>query len=130
MCENCIKEQLQNIEMHIELTSSEIYQEMVGIPGKSWHKAGRVRNLGDDIQQGKPSQPLLTIGEAAARLGVTAKTIKNWERDGQIPIAKRDYRNQRVYTAADVEEIRRVKRLGEVFYPNTNPPDTSPISGE
>lgn len=73
----------------------------------------------------KNSQHFFTIGQAAEQIGVTTKTIKNWEYSHQIPLAKRDRRNQRVYTQEDIDEIRRVKRIGQVFDPNTQPPDNS-----
>jgi DNA-binding transcriptional MerR regulator len=57
------------------------------------------------------------ISDAASQLGVTAKTLKNWEKAGKIPKAKRDRLNRRVYTATDIVDIRERMGIGRVFDP-------------
>lgn len=53
----------------------------------------------------------LTRNEAAAALGVTPKTLANWEKQGKIPAPDRDWRGWRLYDSATLADIRR-KMLG------------------
>ena len=48
----------------------------------------------------------LTITEVAEEIGVTAKTLARWEKNGKIPRPKRDWRGWRVYSRGDLQEIR------------------------
>ena len=63
------------------------------------------------------------IGEAARRLGVTPEHLRNLEREGRIPPARRD-RNGRIYLAFDIalmksmgvgQRPRRLRRLEDVL---------------
>lgn len=65
----------------------------------------------------------LHIGEAARKLGVTQEHLRNLERTGRVPKARRDY-NGRVYSDFDLALLkalgvgnrpRRLKRLEEVL---------------
>lgn len=47
----------------------------------------------------------LTIGEAASALGVSADTLRRWDRAGRLE-TKRDARNRRLVPAAEVERLR------------------------
>jgi molybdopterin-binding protein len=47
----------------------------------------------------------LTIGEAAKALGVSADTLRRWDRDGKLETT-RDSRNRRLVPAAEVERLR------------------------
>jgi|SRR5579875_276816 len=51
----------------------------------------------------------LTLGEAARALGVSADTLRRWERSGKLH-TQRDERNRRLVPAA---EVRRLKRNPE-----------------
>ena len=66
--------------------------------------------------QGKRVRAMsVTIGEAASRSGVPAKTIRYYEQIGLIGAAQRGTNQYRSYTAADVEMLRfigRARRLG------------------
>jgi len=47
-----------------------------------------------------------TVGEVAKRLGVSASTIKLWEKAGSIPKARRVRLNKvRVYTESQIQVI-------------------------
>lgn len=46
-----------------------------------------------------------TVKEVAEIVGVSRDTILRWERVGLIKKAKRDFRNWRVYTQDDVDEV-------------------------
>ena len=48
----------------------------------------------------------LTITEVAEIIGISAKTIMRWEKNGRIRKPKRDWRGWRVYDEQDVEIIR------------------------
>ncbi len=53
---------------------------------------------------------LLTIGEAAARSGVTAKMIRHYEHTGLVPAPTRTAAGYRLYTRADVHRLRFIRR--------------------
>ncbi len=44
--------------------------------------------------------------QVADELGVAENTIRKWERDGRIPVVRRDTCNRRIYRAEDVAAIR------------------------
>ncbi len=46
----------------------------------------------------------LTLGEAAAALGVSADTLRRWDRDGKLRTL-RDARNRRLVPRAEVERL-------------------------
>lgn len=46
----------------------------------------------------------LTLGEAAAALGVSADTLRRWDRDGKLATV-RDERNRRLVPRAEVERL-------------------------
>ena len=47
-----------------------------------------------------------TVSEVAKRLGISPSTIKNWERTGYIPRARRVKLNRvRVYTESQIQTI-------------------------
>ena len=48
----------------------------------------------------------MTITEVAEAIGVVCKTITRWEKSGKIKKPKRDWRGWRVYTKADLEELK------------------------
>ncbi len=47
----------------------------------------------------------LTLGEAARELGVSADTLRRWDRDGKLT-TRRDGRNRRLVSRAEVERLR------------------------
>jgi molybdopterin-binding protein len=51
-------------------------------------------------------EPHLTLGEAAAAIGVSADTLRRWDRAGKLHTV-RDERNRRLVSA---EEVRRLSR--------------------
>ena len=59
----------------------------------------------------------LTIGELAARTGVTAETIRYYEREGVIPPAERRGSGQyRRYAVADAERLQFVRRARDLGF--------------
>jgi molybdopterin-binding protein len=55
----------------------------------------------------------LTRSEAAAALGITAKTLASWEKEGKIEAPERDWRGWRLYDPEKVAEIRRMMLGGD-----------------
>jgi MerR family copper efflux transcriptional regulator len=53
---------------------------------------------------------MITIGEAANRVGVSAKTIRFYEKAGIIKPATRGSNRYRAYSDADVQKLRFVRR--------------------
>lgn len=50
----------------------------------------------------------LTVGEAAARLGVTVRTLHHWDEVGLAGPSSRSATGYRLYTSADLERLRRI----------------------
>jgi len=61
----------------------------------------------------------LTRAQVAQTLQVTPKTLAQWEKQGRIPIAERDWRGWRLYDEAAILAIRR--QLGLVSEPSQPP---------
>lgn len=55
----------------------------------------------------------LSISEAARELGLSAEWLRQGEKRGTLPPAKRDRNGYRVYTAADIERLRNRRMLGQ-----------------
>ena len=47
----------------------------------------------------------LTLGEAARAIGVSADTLRRWDRDGKLT-TRRDGRNRRLVSRAEVDRLR------------------------
>jgi MerR family transcriptional regulator, copper efflux regulator len=58
----------------------------------------------------------LTIGQAAAASGVSAKMIRHYEDLGMIPRSNRTASNYRFYTDADVQTLRLVRRSRDLGF--------------
>lgn len=48
---------------------------------------------------------LITIKKAAAILGVTPLTMRNWDNSGKFPSSRHPINNYRVYKLADIEKL-------------------------
>jgi MerR family copper efflux transcriptional regulator len=61
----------------------------------------------------KNLQQYLTIAQAAAFLGVTPNTLRNWGREEKIAEHRHPVNNYRLYKKADLETLlRRIERSG------------------
>lgn len=60
-----------------------------------------------------PSEPHLPIGAVERETGLPKDTLRIWERRYGFPQPLRDAAGERLYTAADVEKLRLVKRLAD-----------------
>lgn len=74
--------------------------------------------MSEESNRVSQSSNLVKVGEAAKQLGVTPRTLKNWEGKNGVPLPKRNNRNERVYTPEDIELIRQVKGIGVIIDPN------------
>jgi MerR family copper efflux transcriptional regulator len=59
---------------------------------------------------------MLTIGEAAEASGVSAKMIRHYESLGMIPKSRRTAGNYRMYSDADVQTLRLVRRARDLGF--------------
>lgn len=50
---------------------------------------------------------LLTVGEAAERLGVSIATLRRWDAAGKFKARRHPLNNYRVYRRSDVERLRK-----------------------
>lgn len=52
-----------------------------------------------------PISEFLTVGEAAAMLGVTAGTMRNWDRAGKLKPVRHPLNGYRLYKRSDLESL-------------------------
>ena len=57
-------------------------------------------------------QPIYSISEAARKLSLSAEWLREGEKRGVLPLARRDRNGYRYYTQADIERLRN-RRLWE-----------------
>lgn len=57
-------------------------------------------------------QKLLTVGQAAAILGVSAATLRRWDEAGHFRARRHPINGWRVYRRGDVERLRRKLAAG------------------
>jgi MerR family transcriptional regulator, copper efflux regulator len=55
----------------------------------------RLRSLEDAVR----------VGEAAVILGVTAKTLRNWDRTGKVKARRHPVNGYRIYLRGELEEL-------------------------
>jgi excisionase family DNA binding protein len=58
---------------------------------------------------------LLTVGEAAELLGVSASTIRNWDRSGKLKAIRHPVNNYRLYDRYELEIL-----LGQIMPNNSS----------
>jgi DNA-binding transcriptional MerR regulator len=56
-------------------------------------------------------QPIYSISEAARELSLSAEWLREGEKRGVLPLARRDRNGYRYYTQADIERLRNRKFL-------------------
>jgi excisionase family DNA binding protein len=62
------------------------------------------------IREGRTSSESLTVGEAAAQLGVTRATLRNWDRLGKLKPHRHPINGYRIYAAAEIEALKNAIR--------------------
>ncbi len=61
----------------------------------------------------KETQKRFMSQEVAGILGITRRTLYNWEKAGKIPKTKRDkMSNYRIYTEKDLKKLKRITGRG------------------
>ena len=58
----------------------------------------------------------LRIGDAARRLGLTADTLRNWERDGLLDVPRDPRNGYRLYGAPEIGRLRVIRMLRRAGY--------------
>ena len=48
----------------------------------------------------------MTVAQAAAHLGVSPSTLRNWDREGKLKAARHPLNRYRLYRAIDLDKIR------------------------
>ncbi len=89
-----------------------IISYFIGKPRNRWVRIGRIKGIPERKVVAK--NELYTVKKAAEALGVSSKTLKNWERAGKIPSPKRNRLLWRVYTEEDIRHIRKTMRIDEI----------------
>jgi DNA-binding transcriptional MerR regulator len=56
-------------------------------------------------------QPIYSISKAALELSLSAEWLREGEKRGVLPLARRDRNGHRYYTQADIERLRNRKLL-------------------
>jgi DNA-binding transcriptional MerR regulator len=56
-------------------------------------------------------QPIYRISEAARELSLSAEWLREGEKRGALPLARRDRNGYRYYTRADIERLRNRRLL-------------------
>ena len=51
------------------------------------------------------SAPFMTIKDAAAYLGVSPLTLRNWDKQGKLPATRHPMSNYRIYKTTDIEKL-------------------------
>jgi excisionase family DNA binding protein len=59
-------------------------------------------------KKAKSSERFLTVGEAAAYLGVTATTLRNWDKTGKLTPRRHPINGYRLYAETDIEALKNV----------------------
>jgi DNA-binding transcriptional MerR regulator len=66
------------------------------------------------MRRNAPTRPTLrdylTVSQAAALLGVSASTLRNWDRLDKVPAQRHPVNGYRLYARADLNHL--LKRLG------------------
>ena len=57
-------------------------------------------------------QPIYSISEAARELSLSAEWLREGEKRGVLPLARRDRNGYLYYTQADIERLRNRRLLG------------------
>jgi len=56
----------------------------------------------------------LTVKEAAKYLGISPNTLRNWDREGKIPVYRHPMSNYRLFKKEDLQEVlRQIEASGE-----------------
>ena len=60
----------------------------------------------------RTQQPIYSISDAARELSLSAEWLREGEKRGVLPLARRDRNGHRYYTQADIERLRNRRVLG------------------
>jgi excisionase family DNA binding protein len=57
------------------------------------------------IEEGRSLSDYLTVGEAAAKLGVSRSTLRNWDRAGKLTPHRHPINGYRLYQQSELENL-------------------------
>lgn len=105
--------------------ANEVRKNMLKEGRKNLYKEPDNKQKNDEIQRilekDFASDRLLKIDEAAALLGVTSQTLRNWDKSGKLKPARTDGGHRR-YKEADINAIRKEQmHCTEILFHGTTP---------
>lgn len=66
-----------------------------------------VNDKGDENSDQPKGRETLTVAEAAEYLGVSANTLRNWDRAGKLTARRHPINGYRLYALKELEELKR-----------------------
>jgi DNA-binding transcriptional MerR regulator len=105
-----------NKEFHAALQLGYAYKDRV--QQEIDYAQGAVRAL-EQWASGQPAKPMphpLRIKDAASMLGVTADTLRNWERNGLVSIPRDSSNSYRLYNEPELSRLRVIRVLRKAGY--------------
>ncbi|HEY4547195.1 MAG TPA: AAA family ATPase [Pedomonas sp.] len=83
-------------------------QGMMRLAKMGQHLIGAIRNAATDGEPGSKPAPVYQITKAAQLIGRTPDALRRAEDEGRIPVARRNDRGKRIFTLAEINQLREI----------------------